>query len=148
MLRNKIIKIASIGLSSLLVLLFISTITYAANNNYAFSFSIQAHQTNSRVTSAEAKHRSTTNTNDSWKVNLKKSTEVSGTVTSFWLEVSDGTNVSEDCDAKQGAGPYYKKPKAAANQKNVYLTAENNNNNSQIYSVSGVWDEETGILVG
>lgn len=62
----------------------------------------------------------------------------SGTVTTYWLEVSDGTNVSPDCAAKVGS-QYWPAAYGTANSKNVYLTAENNNYNSNLYNVSGYW---------
>lgn len=73
---------------------------------------------------------------------LEGSGEGDKTYTNFWLEVYNGDNVSTWRSVQQGAGVYRTAAYSDANQKNVYLTAENNNNNASIYTVQGYWDEE------
>ena len=121
---------------------------FATDDNYSFAFMIKPYHANSRVESSGARYRETTDPKNMWKVGLRKSGEGSGTITNFWLEVYDETNVSGDISAKQGTKNYYKAAYETASQKNVYLTAENNGYDSIRYNVSGVWDEETGKYQG
>ena len=59
-----------------------------------------------------------------------------GIVTVYWLELLNGTNVSLDVDTKVDY-EYHLAAYGTANSENVYLTAENNNYNDNIYTVSG-----------
>lgn len=120
----------------------------SVENDYDFIFTIKPYQYNSRIDSFEAKYRNTPDPENMWKVGLRKSGEGEGTITCFWLEIFDETNVSDAIKAKQGTKTYYKEAYKSASEKKVYLTAENNNYNSDRYSVSGVWDEETGKYAG
>ncbi|KZT83378.1 hypothetical protein Nizo1840_1657 [Lactiplantibacillus plantarum] len=112
----------------------------ASNDNWGFNFIIQTHQANSR---SGPLYRQTTNVNNKWKVNMQSSGEGARTVTTYWLENAGGTNVSPSLNVKQGNGSYYSAAYSNASKKNVYLTAQNNNYNSNQYRVSGFWDEET-----
>lgn len=79
---------------------------------------------------------------------MKKSGEGSGTITNYWLENSKGRSASSEYSIKQGDVPIYKPANNNGDHITVYLTAENNNwFCSDQYSVSGIWDEETGINV-
>ncbi len=84
---------------------------------------------------------------------MYKSTEGTNTLTTYWFEKSNGTNVSPTVDVKAGSGGlnsgrnYYIKGNSGANAANVRLTAENNNLSSSSYSVNGYWDEETGRIL-
>lgn len=46
-------------------------------------------------------------------------------------------------DIKEGTGDHYYSAFSSASQRDVCLGAENNNNSSSTYTVSGYWDEET-----
>lgn len=84
--------------------------------------------------------------NNKWKVNLTNSAEGNGTLATFWLTTrSDGKNVVSDKthDVAQGSGAHYYNAKASASQTDVRLAAENNNDSTNTYEVSGYWDEET-----
>lgn len=71
---------------------------------------------------------------------LDSSDETGGTTkTRFWIEGSDGTNLSETMDILEDAGWSYKNPYSSANERTVYLTAENNNYNSESYTAIGRW---------
>ena len=109
---------------------------FATDDNYSFAFMIKPYHANSRVESSGARYRETTDPKNMWKVGLRKSGEGAGTITNFWLEVYDETNVSGDISAKQGTKNYYK------------AAYENNGYDSIRYNVSGVWDEETGKYQG
>ncbi|MFE0504410.1 DUF2712 domain-containing protein [Peribacillus butanolivorans] len=132
----------SIGLGTLSV--------EAGNDNSGYSFTIKKEQANS-FTGTE--YRQTTTQRNTWKVRMYKSTEGTNTLTTYWLEKSDGTNVSPAVDVKAGSGGvnsgrnYYIKGNSGANAANVRLTAENNNLSSSSYSVNGYWDEETGRIL-
>lgn len=73
--------------------------------------------------------------------------EGKGTYTRFWLENYDEDNVSDFIKAKQGDAATYEKAYGTASKVTVYLTGENNNFNGDKYNVTGIWDEETGIII-
>ncbi len=54
--------------------------------------------------------------------------------------------VSDSVNAKQGGAVRYKYAFSSANKSNVRLRACNNNYSASGYTVSGYWDEETGVL--
>ncbi|WP_285769014.1 DUF2712 domain-containing protein [Peribacillus sp. SI8-4] len=132
----------SIGLGTLSV--------EAGNENSGYTFKIKKNQGNE---SRSTKYRQTTNERNTWKVRMYKSGEGTNTYTTYWLEKSDGTNVSPAVDVKAGnkdsksGRNYYIKGNWGANAANVRLTAENNNVSSSTFSVSGYWDEETGRML-
>lgn len=117
-----------------------TTSVFASDDKWSFTFTINPYQSNSR---SAAKYRQTKSTENPWKVCLEKSSEGQGTYTRFWLELSDGKNVSTYRDVKQGSGPVYTGAYSDASQQYVNLTAENNNYNAYSYNASGFWDEET-----
>ena len=119
----------------------------ATDNNVDFSFKVGAYHENGRVKNKDARYRSATNEDNAWKVKMTDSREGSGSVTKFWIELYDGTNVSDTVSATQGNSEYYKSATSQASKATVYLTAENNNYNGTSYWVSGVWDEETGVIL-
>ncbi|WP_285769015.1 DUF2712 domain-containing protein [Peribacillus sp. SI8-4] len=132
----------SIGLGTLSV--------EAGNENMDYSFTILKDQKNSYT---GTKYRQTTNERNTWKVRMYKSGEGTNTYTTYWLEKSNGTNVSPAVDVKAGnkdsksGRNYYIKGDWGANAANVRLTAENNTASSSTFSVSGYWDEETGRIL-
>lgn len=138
----RIKKLLVAGLSAIAIITVAAPASFAAQNNeYGFSFNIKANQGNTRSVG-----RSRT-TNHMWMVNAKTTNESGsvfhvGTKTTFWLENKGGTNVSPSTDVVVGNGAYYQQ--GYDNSKTtVYLTAQNNNYNSNTYYVHGVWDEET-----
>lgn len=122
----------------------------AGNENSGYSFMIKKDQAN---TSTGTKYRQTTTERNTWKVRMYFSQEGTNTYTKYWLEKSNGTNVSPAVDVKAGnkdsksGRNHYIKGNAGANATEVRLTAENNNVNSSTYSVEGYWDEETGRIL-
>lgn len=116
----------------------------ASDDNYGFDMNVKTYQGNVRTGS---RYRSTTNTNNSWKVKMTDSWECSdrgdGCITTFWLEVGDGTNVSKSVNKAENQGYTYTQAYSSASKKDVYLTAENNNYSGTTYRIKGVWDEET-----
>ncbi len=110
----------------------------AESGSKGYSFRIQAHQNNTSVATPLYRDVATNNSGVPWYVLMTSSQEGTGTITRYWLEKSDGTNVSPDCDAKQGTA-YHPAAYDYANKKYVYLTAENNTDNSDMYTVSGYW---------
>lgn len=112
----------------------------ATDDRWGYGFNIQPYQANSH---SAQRYRETTNPNNPWKVALESSGEGAGSITTFWLEVLSGANVSASVNVKQGAGAYYNGAYTNANQANVRLTGQNNNYNSSAYYISGHWDEET-----
>lgn len=123
---------------------FPSTISLAGDEQYGYSFTIKANQANSRT---EARYRETTNRKNSWKVNMTNSGEGIGTITTYWLEIPSGTNVSRSINVVAKGGNYYTAAYDNASKTDVHLTAQNNNYNNESYGVSGFWDEETGFLM-
>lgn len=123
-----------------LCLVFAGAQIKAADNNIPFKFHIQMLNAN---TKSAARYRQTTNVNNPWKVNLRTSTEGAGTITNFWLEGKNNSNVSKAIGVKQGSGAHYTPAYKTASKTNVKLTGENNNTTFQEYNVTGYWDEET-----
>lgn len=146
------LKVMSFALTGILMLCLCMGInSYAkGDDNIGFSFDIKPYYRNTRVNDSQARYRQTTDPNNMWKVGLRTSTEYGGkgTITNFWLEDYNETNVSDDISAVQGSKVYYKVAYNKAAKKNVYLTAENNGYDSVTYHVTGVWDEETGKYAG
>ena len=132
----------SIGLGTLSV--------EAGNENSGYSFKIKKEQGNEYT---RTKYRQTTTERNTWKVRMYRSDEGTNTYTTYWLEKSNGTNVSPAVDVKagnkdlKGGRNYYIKGNAGANAAKVRLTAENNNVSSSSYSVKGYWDYETGRIL-
>lgn len=142
---KKIVKVICICACASVLMYGTNFINAYENNNIGFSFDVGGWQTNGRV--QKGRYRSTTDSNNSWKAQLKTSTEGKGTITVFWLEHKDGTNVSYDMRLYQGDSARYDSVKKKANQSTVYLTGENNNYSDNYYHVSGYWDEETGVYL-
>ncbi|WP_350300350.1 DUF2712 domain-containing protein [Peribacillus frigoritolerans] len=132
----------SIGLGTLSV--------EAGNENSLYSFKIKKEQGNEYT---RTKYRQTTTERNTWKVRMYHSQEGTNTYTTYWLERSDGTNVSPSVKVTAGSGGeksgrnHYVKGNAGANAAKVRLTAENNNYSSSTYTVDGYWDEETGRIL-
>lgn len=132
----------SIGLGTLSV--------EAGNENSGYTFKIKKEQGNEFT---RTEYRQTTTERNTWKVRMYRSDEGTNTYTTYWLERSDGTNVSPAVDVKAGnkdlksGRNYYIKGNAGANAANVRLTAENNTASSSSFSVKGYWDEETGRVL-
>lgn len=126
-----------------------STSIFSASNtrsddNWAYTLSVPDYQGNS--THTDGRYRQTTNTNNPWKIDQTSTTEGTGSSsnkTHYWLETYDGSNVSHGYDVSSSDGPIYKNAYGEASQATVYLTAENNNFNSDEFTVKGFWDEET-----
>lgn len=115
----------------------------ASDNNVGFSFHILENQHISF--GADPRYRSTSNTNNCWKVNMTYSGEGVGTCTYFWLG-SGTTIVSNHVVVKQGSGAKYRFAYETASQTHVRLRAQNNNQSINGYDVGGYWDEETGVF--
>ncbi|WP_249596371.1 DUF2712 domain-containing protein [Peribacillus frigoritolerans] len=132
----------SIGLGTLSV--------EAGNGNSVYTFKIKKEQGNEFT---RTEYRQTTTERNTWKVRMYHSQEGTNTYTTYWLERSDGTNVSPALDVKAGnkdlksGRNYYIKGNEGANAANVRLTAENNTASSSSFSVKGYWDEETGRIL-
>lgn len=109
-----------------------------------FTFVIKPKQKN---TSTSTRYRQTTNRNRAWTVQLGSSEEGWMTYTRFWLEKSNGENVSKAFNASAGGPRLYNSAYSSASKQNVKLTAENNNYNNASYSCYGTWDEETAYII-
>lgn len=139
-------KISSI-IMALLVIMTLSVntlVAYAsADSEFDYLFTIKASQAVSRY--SDGHFRSTYNNNNAWKVNLEVSGEGDGTATSFRLGLSDNSGGSEWHAVAQGSGDHYYSATDAADWTTVYLQGKNNNNTTKSYTISGYWDEETGV---
>lgn len=65
------------------------------------------------------------------------------TYNTFWLEHSNGVNVSPSHDVQEGSGAHYYQASESANGSYVRLTSQNNNYDNNAYVINGYWDEET-----
>lgn len=136
-------KFMYVLLMSIFILSSAYTTALAGDNNISFKFRIPGGSGKPNGQETDCRYRQTKSYDNPWKVNLKESGEGAGTRTEFWLEKSSGKNVAPVVSVKQGAGAYYREAFPSASQTNVYLTAQNNNENGKSYTVSGCWDEET-----
>lgn len=69
------------------------------------------------------------------------------TMSKFWLEKSNGTNVTYVWTLLEDGDPLYATTFTTGCQRWVFLTGENNNFNGSVYTVKGYWDEETGVAL-
>lgn len=137
MKKNKIFM--SIFFSFLMILTFCTVnILAAESGSSSYSFRIQAYQANSQTTYSLYRNVAVEDYTRPWYVNMTDSGEGEGTITTYWLELYSGHNVSPDCDAKVGLH-YHPAAYGSANSQDVWLTAENNNYNSRLYNVKGYW---------
>lgn len=127
--------------------------SYAAvNNNIDYEFTILA---NGKVNkNSISQYRSTTNTRNSWKVNLLNSTESiygTNTYTNFHLGVKNDFGInpkgSYSYSVLEKSGAHYFPAFDNASKQYVYLYGCDNMTNNNAYQVSGHWDEETGKIV-
>lgn len=150
-MKKKIIYLLSLGALTLGVFGTIPAANAYQTNDVPYSFSIQPNQGNSDT---EPRYRGTTNKYRTWAVHMYRSTEGVGTYTTYWIEKTDNSNVSQAVDVKAGNGDdtdsgmkYFVNAYNSANATDVKLTAENNNYSSNRYSVKGFWDEETNYVI-
>jgi hypothetical protein len=119
---------------------------YHKDNNIGFSFRIQGSVDNAQAPKSE--FRNTSDNSNSWKVQMSKSGEGQHTITNFWIVNKNGRSASSEYSIKQGDSARYKRANDNGDHINVYLTAENNNfMSSKTYTVTGYWDEETGVYL-
>lgn len=129
-----------------ITLMLIGTWNYvgARDDNVEYAFKLQANYKNSYT---DIRYRQTKKADNPWKVNMTYSAEGKGTKAVYWLNVPGlfctSERVSNTHTVKQGSGPHYYKAWKGAAQQYVSMGAENNNNTSKTYNVSGYWDEET-----
>lgn len=128
----------SFGIVLSMCLTFVGAVFAAESGSRSYSFRIQANQANTSTTYSLYRNVAVTDYNKPWYIYMTSSGEGSGTYTTYWLELSDGSNVSPDREAKVGV-EYKPAAYGTANSKNVFLTAENNNYNGNMYNVSGYW---------
>lgn len=123
--------------------------TYAlasTEQDYSFIFRIQGSYHNAQ--NPTGLYRNTNVNTNAWKVRLDYSEEGNKTITTFWLELKDGTNASEAYAIKQGDPARYKPANDKGDYATVYLTGENNSYlASDQYTVSGIWEPDTGIYL-
>lgn len=116
----------------------------AKDNNIEYRFELQA---NSKRSYTDIEYRQTKNPNNKWKVNMTYSSEGKGTKAKYWLNAPYVWGVTEKVsdahDVKQGSGAHYYNAYDSASETWVNMAAENNNDTSKSYQVSGYWDEET-----
>lgn len=126
-----------------LLALPVTNIVFAGDDNISYEFRIPGGSGKPNGQESKGQYRQTSNPENPWKVQLKKSEEGDGTITTFWLEKRNGANVSKTRNAKCKGPAYYTNAYKSASEVKVYLTAENNNDSGLSYLVSGIWDEET-----
>lgn len=137
-MKKKSRFLLSFGILLTMCLAFVGTVFAAESGSSYYSFRIQANQANSTTDYYLYRNVGVTDYKKPWYINMTYSGEGTGTYTTYWLELSDGTNVSPDKEAKVGV-EYKPAAYGTANSKNVYLSAENNNYNGNMYNVSGYW---------
>lgn len=146
MKKGKVLIVLLICLSCIVT--SFSLTAFAANNdNIAYSFKMKANLGRSYSSS---EYRGTLNPKNSWKVNMTYSDEGTGTAAIYFLasaNILTRTQLSDAYTVKQGSGAHYYAAYAEASERNVALGCKNNNDVAKSYTVSGYWDEETGVIV-
>lgn len=132
-----------------MALLVISTISIntlvanaAVNDKHDYLFTIKASEGTSRYSNGNLR---STYDNNAWKVNLEVSGEGDGTATKFRLCLKDNSGASAWHSVIQGSGDHYYSATDAADATTVYLQGKNNTSTTKTYTISGYWDEETGV---
>ncbi len=136
--------VASILMLAVVFAISASPVAYASSDeNIDYSFKVKINYAVTRF--GESKYRSTSDNNNSWKVNLRTSEEGTNTVTLFSLGLEDYTAASTWYAVTVGSGSHYFPTNDAADFNRVYLQAKDNSNKSATYQITGFWDEETGV---
>lgn len=144
-LKKKVISI-SMCVVAVSTLMIPSVFAAYKDNNIGFSFRIQGSVDNAQAPKSE--FRNTSDNSNSWKVQMSKSGEGQHTITNFWIVNKNGRSASSEYSIKQGDSARYREANDNGDHINVYLTAENNNfMSSKTYTVTGYWDEETGVYL-
>jgi len=123
-----------------ITMLVASSVNTFAVSDTGFSFRIPPYQGNGYE--KHGRHRGNVPGWNRWWVRLDHSGEGKGGYTDFWLEVSNGTNVSPFMRVKTGNGWYPQRAYESARSRTVYLTAEDNKNKPSSYIVSGRWQPQ------
>ncbi len=144
-MKKKTTKVFSVVL---VVMLFVATFAvsaFAGDENLIYSFNIQANRNVTRYTVGQ--FRDTTNNNNAWKVNFKTSNEpgTGRTFTEYVITKSDGTLAASWHSVQVSTGAHYYAANDNGDFATVYLNGRDNNNIASTYTVTGYWDEETGI---
>lgn len=123
------------------------------NNKFNFYIPTGGYEANGEDTkpngwSQEHPERSTSDYNNAWKLIFTESGEGYNTITRFWLENYNNKQHIAPChDMYAGSGNthYFRTHTTLSKTKKTALVAENNNPSTTGYTVSGYWDEETGV---
>lgn len=137
--RRMAVSFITVLVMAATVLVASSVNTFAVSDT-GFSFRIPAYQGNGYE--KHGRHRGNVPEWNRWWVKLDHSGEGKGALTDFWLEVSNGTNVSPFIRVKTGNGWYPQRAYESARSRTVYLTAEDNKNKPSSYIVSGRWQPQ------
>lgn len=118
-----------------------------SDNDISYTFQVAANGGPSHFTAKE--YRNTKDTNNAWKVGMSTSTESRSvrSVTKFYLGVQHSPyNAvgSEMYKVIVREGPKYYPSYTNALHTYVYLYARDDTITNKSYTVTGVWDEETG----
>ena len=139
-------KIISIILAMCCIMSILCVVpAFAGDDSIPYSFTMKAELQKSYC--SEARERTTQNPNNTWKVNMTFNEEGENTVAKYFIATSIiKTPCSDKHDIKQGSGEHYFVAYGNASNKYVKLGVMNNNDSTKKYTVSGYWDEETGVL--
>ncbi len=129
-------------ITATVMLVMISIPAFASDDNIPYRFHLQTGGANSYLSSSESRYRQTTNTSNPWKVNMTNIRDDSDGKATYWIaRNADHIQVSDAHNVHAGTGAHYYNARSSANQTNVVLAADNNNNVAA--DVWGYWDEET-----
>lgn len=129
-------------IAAAVMLVIMSIPVFASDDNIPYDFHLQTGGKNSYLSSSDARYRQTTNTSNPWKVNMTNIRGDSDGIATYWIaRNADHVQVSDAHNVHAGTGAHYYNARSSANQTNVVLAADNNNNVAA--DVWGYWDEET-----
>lgn len=121
--------------------MFVGDNVSAEDKAVGYNFTVGYNQ-NPGVSSS--RYRETTNNHNCWKANMTYSSEGQNTVMNFWL-AKNTSNASDMSSLRVAGKTKYKYAYDNAARTNVNLKAVNNSYVPRSYTVSGYWDEETGV---
>lgn len=121
--------------------MFVGNYVSAADKAVGYSFTVGYNQ---NPGTSSSRYRETTNKKNCWKANMTYSAEGQNTVMNFWL-AKKTVNASDKVPLRVGGVTKYRYAYDNAAKTNVNLKAINNNYVPRSYSISGYWDEETGV---
>lgn len=150
-IKSKMIKQLVALMTVLIALVTVVTpmVSLAGEDRVPFNFVVSINGNPSHYTIS--RYRQTTNTRNTWKVQMDYSDEAKSvrSVTKFYLGVKHSPYNEQGSQMVKvilREGAYYTPAYTNASKKDVFLYARDDTTTNKNYTVTGYWDEETGVI--